>query len=447
MPLKGVEVGAAETTRATGRGDHPVTRRWEIFSYFSVLTLALGLGSPSGVAAIPIGYILKDELHLSPLQLATFVAITSAPAYVGFLFGFVRDRWRPPWGDRGYLFWGALVAVGCYVWLSAAGIGYFELLCLILIASIAYLMLYTAASALMTEVAQARLMTGRLSVIALLGSFIPAVISGLGGGWLVAHISAHGTFVVAGCPTMIVLLQAFWRPSAIVSVEETDASAYVHMMSAIRRLIAHRPIWPAALIYFLWNFSPGFQTPIFYHLTETVKISSQTYGIFIALQWGCYLPTTILYGLVCQRMRLSLMLRWGTLAGLLQVPWFFFVRSAATALEAGAAIGIFGGFVSAAYLDLLMRSCPKGLEGTGMMLATTTALATAVNTGNLLGSWLYSRGGFALAIIVTILATALIFPVLRWVPASVTSSREGEPLHLIAPRDAASFAQDAGSFR
>ncbi len=75
-----------------------------------------------------------------------------------------------------------------------------------------------------------------------------------------------------------------------------------------------------------------------------------------------------------------------------------------------------------------MRSCPKGLEGTGMMLAVTTSSAVASNSGNLLGSWIYSTGGFASAVAITTLATALIVPVLWWIPASVTSSREGEAL-------------------
>ena len=45
--------------------------RWAIISYFAILNLALGLGSPLlGIAAIPISYFLKDNLRLSPMQLA-----------------------------------------------------------------------------------------------------------------------------------------------------------------------------------------------------------------------------------------------------------------------------------------------------------------------------------------------------------------------------------------
>lgn len=77
----------------------------KIYAYFAILNLALGLGAPTGLAAIPIGYFLKDHLHLSPLGLAAFVAIASTPAYFGFLFGFLRDRWRPRVGGIAATFW------------------------------------------------------------------------------------------------------------------------------------------------------------------------------------------------------------------------------------------------------------------------------------------------------------------------------------------------------
>jgi len=88
--------------------------------------------------------------------------------------------------------------------------------------------------------------------------------------------------------------------------------------------------------------------------------------------------------------------------------------------------GLFGGFPTAAYVDLILRSCPKGLEGTATMLAITTSLAIASNSGNLLGSWIYARGGFASTVIITTVASAAILPMLWLVPDSITSTREGE---------------------
>jgi hypothetical protein len=72
-----------------------------IIGYFLILFLASGLGAPSGIAAIPVGYFLKDNLHLLRLDLELFAAIASIPTYFAFLLGFLRDRFRPRMmGDR-----------------------------------------------------------------------------------------------------------------------------------------------------------------------------------------------------------------------------------------------------------------------------------------------------------------------------------------------------------
>jgi MFS family permease len=123
---------------------------------------------------------------------------------------------------------------------------------------------------------------------------------------------------------------------------------------------------------------------------------------------------------------LSRLLWWGTIVAILQGPIMFLAQGPASTIAVAVLYGLFGGFATAAYFDLIMRSCPNGLEGTAMMVAQTSASSLAGSSGNLLGSWIYSRGGFASAVIITTLATALIIPVLRSVPAELIATRDGE---------------------
>lgn len=406
----------------------PASGTTPILAYFLVLFLAGGLGAPSGIAAIPIVYFLKDTLHLSPVDMAIFVAVAGAPAYLGFLPGFIRDRYRPrAMGDRVYLLIGASVACGAYLYLGLTPlIDYSKLLYTVLAAGIAYLTIMAAAQALMTGVAQEHLMTGRLSVVAGLGTYVPAVIAALMGGWMVAHVPARAVFAVAACMTAAIAAQSFWRLDAVMEFERAAERRTESPAAALRRLAWHRAIWPATLIFFLWNFGPGWQTPMFYHLTEQVKISSGQFGTFTALQSLFFIPSAMLYAPLCRRFTLTSLLWWGTVVAILQGPVMFLAQGPASAILVAVLYGLFGGFPTAAYLDLIMRSCPKGLEGTGLMLAVTTAMAVASNSGNLLGSWIYAKGGFASAVLITTLATALIVPALRWVPSEVSAPREGE---------------------
>jgi MFS family permease len=410
-------------------GDAPAMQ-FEVLSYFAILNIAIGLGSPLGIAAIPLSYFLKDSLHLSPVRLAVFLAIVSIPVCAGFAFGFIRDRWRSArWGDRQYLFACAAVATAGYVWLAASPIDYYKLLSLVVIIVTAYVMVFASAQALMTGVAQAHGMTGRLSVVFSFGFFTPAVISALAGGWLVAHASVRGTFLIAGGVTIIIAIHAFWRLEAADEFESSSALVpYEKGFAAVRRLFRHRPLWPAAAIYFLWNFSPGWGTPMFYHLTEHVRISSELFGTFTALQSLFFLPTSLLYGYLCVRAPLSRLLWWGTIVAILQGPIMFLALGPTSTIIVAILYGLFGGFATAAYIDLIMRSCPKGLEGTAMMVANTSMFAIAGSAGNLLGSWIYSSGGFASAVIITTLATALIVPLLAAVPPAITATHDGERL-------------------
>jgi MFS family permease len=416
---------AADELRPRDRGSLSTN---SILLYFAILNLLLGLGSPAGLPAIPIAYFLKDHLHLGPIGLATFTAAVSAPVYVAFLFGFFRDRFRAQLGgDRGCLAIGSAFVGGCYVMLAAYGSRLAPLVAFVLLGTIAFLLVYAAAQAMLTTVAQARMMSGRLSIIQLAGYFAPQFLAALAGGWMVTHVSARGTFVIAGGIIFMVVVQMFASADPETTLEVRPAAAPERSLAAIARLAHHRPIWIAAFIWFLWNFSPGWQTPMFYHLSNTVKISSAAYGLFNGLFNIGNLPTMLIYGLACRRAPLKNLLLWGTIIAIAQGPIMFFAQDTWSAMIVGAMGGLLGGFPTAAYMDLIVRSCPVGLEGTGVMLSTA-AYAIAGNSGNVFGSFVYAHGGFTVAIIVTTLATALILPLLWAVSPELVATREGETL-------------------
>jgi predicted MFS family arabinose efflux permease len=92
--------------------------------------------------------------------------------------------------------------------------------------------------------------------------------------------------------------------------------------------------------------------------------------------------------------------------------------------------GLLSGLGNVAFMDLIIRSCPRGLEGTGVMLSTA-AFTFALSLGDVFGSWVYAQGGYSTAMFVTAMTTALIFPVIWWmVPPALTAPREGEGIKL-----------------
>jgi hypothetical protein len=96
------------------------------------------------------------------------------------------------------------------------------------------------------------------------------------------------------------------------------------------------------------------------------------------------------------------------------------------ALIAAVPIGLMGGVATGAYLDLIMRSCPRGLQGTMLMMSSSLYFVVQ-RFGDVLGTTLYDRyGGFTVCVIAITLVYALILPALLLVPAALIATADGQ---------------------
>jgi len=102
-----------------------------------------------------------------------------------------------------------------------------------------------------------------------------------------------------------------------------------------------------------------------------------------------------------------------------------FIHSVKGALIAAVPIGLMRGVATAAYLDLMIRSCPRGLQGTLMMMSAAL-YAIVQGLGNVLGTNLYDHfGGFTACVIAITMVYALILPVLLLVPNRLIDTADG----------------------
>jgi hypothetical protein len=93
-----------------------------------------------------------------------------------------------------------------------------------------------------------------------------------------------------------------------------------------------------------------------------------------------------------------------------------------------APVGLMGGLATAAYIDLAMRSCPPGLQGTLMMMVAGV-LALSGRGGDLLGSVIYNTSpthGFLYCVIAITVVYAAILPLILLVPKDVIARADGD---------------------
>ncbi len=103
-----------------------------------------------------------------------------------------------------------------------------------------------------------------------------------------------------------------------------------------------------------------------------------------------------------------------------------FIHSITGALIAAVPIGLMGGVATAAYLDLIIRSCPPGLQGTMLMMSAGLNVIVS-RFGDILGTHLYDYfGNFAACVIAITVVYASILPALLLVPIGLIATADGQ---------------------
>lgn len=409
--------------------------RRSIILYLGILIVLLAFGGPSGgLFDIPISFFLKNRLHLEAHQVAQFRLIAAIPLYLSVVFGFIRDMWNPlGMRDRGFmLVFGGICAV-LYLCFAFAPITYATLLAAVVALTTSFLFVASAQNGLASTIGQQHAMTGQISAAWNVFASVPTVAALLIGGMLSSLLedrnadSAARILFLAGAAIMAaVSLFALWKPRQVFGHVHAEHSADLHPADDIKRLFGHWRIYPALLIWLLWNFAPGSATPLQYHLQNTLHATDAQWGQWNAIFAASFIPTFILYGFLCRHFPLKTLLIWGTIVAVPQMVPLLFINSVTGALISAIPIGLMGGVATGAYMDLIIRSCPRGLQGTMLMMSSSLYFVVS-RFGDILGTTLYDHyGGFTVCVIAITVVYALILPTLLLVPSQLISTADGE---------------------
>jgi hypothetical protein len=409
--------------------------RQTIFLYLGILIVLLAFGGPSGgLIDIPISFFLKNRLHLTAHEVANFRLLAAVPLYLSFVFGFIRDMWNPlGMRDRGYmlLFGGASALL--YVCFAFTPLTYVTLLAAIVLLTASFLFVASAQNGLTSTIGQQHAMTGEVSAVWNVFLSVPTVGALLIGGTLSGMLEDKNPdqairilFLVGATIMATVAFYALWKPEEVFDNVRAEGGADGHPLKNLARLARHWPIYPAMLIWLLWNFAPGSTTPLQYHLQNTLHATDAQWGQWNAIFAASFIPTYIVYGLLCRRFPLKTLLLWGTVLAVPQMVPLLFIDTVTQALVAAVPIGLMGGLATGAYLDLIIRSCPRGLQGTTLMMSSSLYFVV-VRFGDVLGTNLYDRyGSFTVCVIAITIVYALILPALLLVPRYLIATADGQ---------------------
>lgn len=403
----------------------------ELYLYFSLLALLVNLTNPQWVLDIPTSYMLKDLLHASASQVSLFRLITGIPFFVGFLFGLVRDSWNPfGWRDPGYF----RIFVPLTVLALAGGAfsrtTYFGLVLGMLFTTVCYSFLAAGFQGLLALVGQEALMPGRLSTLSNISIIVAAILGYLGSGWMATGLSPRQVFLLVMGLTAILAVFGFWKPRSVFSrVYENPHAKGSSFFGDVKRLVRHRAIYPIIVIAMLWYFTPGANTPMQYFLTNQLHASDAVYADFSAILYASFLPTTLLYGYLCTRFPARKLLWLSMIIGVPEFLPMAFIHTGNQALLAAVGIGLMGGLGNAAVIDIAIRACPPGLQGTLMMIVMSLYPFSS-RVGDVFGSWLFGLSpthGFLYCVAAITITYALVLFLIPLLPRQLIATADGEP--------------------
>jgi len=417
--------------------DLPYSVRRRIFLYLGLLIVLLAFGAPgSGLIDIPITFLLKNKMRLKAHELADFRLLAAIPLYLSFVFGFIRDSWNPlGMRDRGFMLLFGSVTACLYIIFAFTPPTYGTLLVAVLILTASFLFVASAQNGLTSTLGQQHMMSGQISAIWNIFASIPTVAALLVGGSLSNMLEEKNAdqavrilFLIGAAIMAAIAAYAFWKPRSVFDNVRYEYEIARNPLDDIRRMVRHWPIYPALLIWLLWNFAPGSATPLQYYLQNTLGANDAQWGQWNAIFAVSFIPTFMIFGLLCQKLPLRTLLLWGTVIAVPQMVPLLFIHSTGGALAAAVPIGLMGGVATAAYLDLIIRSCPSGLQGTMLMLAGGLNIIVA-RFGDVLGTNLYDYyGSFVVCVIAITVVYALILPALLLVPKYLIATADGQML-------------------
>ena len=405
--------------------------RTRLLLWISVPVLVVNFAAPYlQLVLLPMVFFLKNRLHQTPEQVALFGFLAAAPTYVGFLGGFVRDRWSPfGRGDRAHFLVFGLATVAAYAALAFVPPGYGVLLTGSIIVGVMLQLVSGASSGLATSIGRRHAMSGQMSTAMNTAIIVPAVACGYLGGLLAgaieglpAALALRPVFLIGAALMVLVVVFGAFGPRRVFEDGRTEPEA-ISPGRDFLRLLRFWPIYPALLIQLLWQFAPGAGVAMQFHLSNDIHASDAQVGLFYTIFYVGFVPMYGLYAWLARRIALRPLVWLGGVLAVPQMASLLFIHSPSGALWAAVPMGLLGGIGQAAFTDLTIRSSPKGLEGTMMMLFLTMYWI-ANRSGDLWGASLYQHGGFNAALWATIGVYAAILLVIPFVPKAITAGHD-----------------------
>jgi MFS family permease len=361
--------------------------------FFALVYIVEGLGQVAGgLISQPLTYYLKQVHGWTPVQVTAFLTLFNLPWVIKPVYGLVSD-FIPLFGYRrkSYLLIANVAAIAGFFWatqIETPSVLVFALM----MTAYAMAISSTLCGAVLVQNGQKLQQSGRFVNQQWLWSNIAAMAAAIIGGQLVQHLppgtALHaGAAIVGVTPLLVIFGTLLFVPEPKVAINLQGMKDTLEgLLAAFKR----RELWIIAVFVFLYYFSPGFATPLYYHMTDNLKFSQGYIGILGSISSAGWVVGALLYKRLFGELSLKSLLNVSIAFGTVSTTAFLLLSTETSAAILNFCAGFAAMLATVATLTLAADYCPQRAEGFAFAtLMSVINLATTFSDN--VGSFLYTH--------------------------------------------------------
>jgi MFS family permease len=397
--------------------------------FFALVYVVEGLGQIGGLIAQPLNYYLKTAQGWTPVQIAAFISLFNLPWIIKPLYGLISD-FVPLFGYRRKSYLVLVNAAAIAGFLSVTQLATpSNLFIALTVTAYAMAISSTLCGAVLVENGQRLHASGSFVNQQWLWFNIAAMAAALVGGQLVQRLSPEGALhgaaaIIAVAPIAVIAGAWFLVPERKVSI---NLQGMKDTFEGLKASFKRRELWLIAGFIFLYSFSPGLSTPLYFTMTDSLHFSQGFIGILGSISAAGWVVGALLYRRLFGELTLRKLLNLSILFGTLTTLAFVFLSNEVTAAIIYFCAGFAGMLAMVAPLTLAADYCPPRAEGFAfavLMSVSNLASTLADNIGSFLYAHLFDNNLRPL-VLISAAFTAFVFvlvPLLR-----LGDKKQGEP--------------------
>ncbi len=367
-----------------------VTNRLLVF--FALLYVVEGAGQVGGLIAQPLSYFLKEVHGWTPLQVTAYLAIFNFPWVIKPVYGAFSD-FVPLFGYRrkSYLLVANVCAIVGFFWITQLTAPS-QLVWALQLTAYAMAISSTVCGAVLVESGQRLGESGRFVNQQWLWFNLAAMIASILGGQLAQRLPPASALHAAAAIVAVAPLAVLFGTIFLISEQKArlDVAALRGTFGGVVAAFKKRELWFVGIFLFLYYFSPGLSTPLYYVMTDNLKFSQGYIGILGSIASAGWIVGALFYRRLFDAMSTKRFLQLSIALGTVTTAAYLLLFDETSAAIISFCSGFAAMLATVATVTLAADYCPQRSEGFSFAVMMSL-INLATSSADIVGSFFFQH--------------------------------------------------------